>query len=42
MGAGTQDWRLAEEEILRASSKSTPYPVHSPGWCRGLGRSDPH
>ena len=42
MGAGTQGWRLGEEEILQASGKSTPSPTHSPGWCRGLRRSDPH
>ena len=40
MGAGTQGWRPGKEEILKASSKSTPPPTYSLGWCRGLGRSD--
>ena len=34
MGAGTQGWRLGQEEILQASSKSPPSPTNSRGWCR--------
>ena len=42
MGAGTQGWRLGQEDILQASNKSPPPPTHSPGWCRALRRSDLH
>ena len=40
MEAGTQGWRLGQEEILGASSKAPPPPTHSPGCCRGLGASN--
>ena len=40
MGAGTYRRRLGQEEILKASGNSFPPPIHSPGWCWGLGRSD--
>ena len=42
MGAGSESGRLGQEEILQAFSISFPPPIHSPGWCKGLGRSDPH
>ena len=42
MGAGTQGWRLGQEEILQAPSNSLPPPTHSPEWCQGLRRGNLH